>query len=293
MERNTGLGKGLSALFTERNIDPEMKTDEKNNSSTIEIELEKIRTNPLQPRVTFDEDKLNELANSIRANGIIQPITVKRSNDMNSFDLISGERRLRAAQIAGLKKIPAYIYDKADTSQSMLEIALIENIQRDDLNPMELSDSYQKFIDDFHLTQEQVGEKVHKSRSAVANYVRLQKLLPEVKVSLRNNQISEGHARILLRLENPDEQKILWRKTIEENLSVRRLEELTKSDIKTKKKKSVKIEYNDTYLKELETRLMRFFGTRVKIKLKKNKSGEIVVEYYNENDLERIIDKCS
>lgn len=121
----------------------------------------------------------------------------------------------------------------------------------------------------------------------------MQKLIPEVKVSLRSNQISEGHARILLRLENPEEQKILWRKTLEENLSVRRLEELTKSDIKPKKKKSAKIEYNDSYLKELETRLMRFFGTRVKINLKKNKSGEIIIEYYNENDLERIIDKCS
>jgi ParB family chromosome partitioning protein len=296
MERNTGLGKGLSALFTERNIDPNIKPDGGDNkSSVMEIDIEKIKVNPLQPRVNFNEEKLEELSKSIEANGIIQPITVRRTKDMTGYELISGERRLRASMKAGLKKVPAYIYEKpVDSDQNMLELALIENIQRDDLNAMELSDTYQKLQDDYNLTQEDVAKRVAKSRAAVANYLRLQKLTPEVKVSLRDNKITEGHARILLRLENPEEQKILWRKTIEENLSVRKLEELTKSDVKPKtKKKSAKIDFSDSYIKDIETKLMRFFGTRVKVNTKKNNAGEIIIEYYSDDDLERIIDKCN
>lgn len=295
MERNTGLGKGLSALFTERNIDPNIKPDGDNKTSLIEIEIDKIKTNPFQPRVNFNEEKLLELADSILSNGVIQPITVKRTKDLTGYELISGERRLRASQKAGLKKIPAYIYEKeADSPQTMLELALIENIQRDDLNAMELSDTYQKLVDDFNLTQEEIAKRVSKNRATVANYLRLQKLIPEVKVSLRENEISEGHARILLRMENPEEQKILWRSTIENKLSVRKLEDLTQSEIKPKpKKKTAKIDFSDSYIRDLETKLMRFFGTRVKINTKKNKSGEIVIEYYNDDDLERIIDKCN
>jgi ParB family chromosome partitioning protein len=295
MERNTGLGKGLSALFTERNIDPNIKPDGDNKTSLIEIEIEKIKTNPFQPRVNFNADKLQELADSIIANGVIQPITVKRTKDLTGYELISGERRLRASQKAGLKKIPAYIYEKeSDSPQNMLELALIENIQRDDLNAMELSDTYQRLADEFNLTQEEIAKRVSKNRATVANYLRLQKLIPEVKVSLRDNEISEGHARILLRRENPEEQKLLWRSTIENKLSVRKLEDLTQSEIKPKaKRKTAKIDFSDSYIRDLETKLMRFFGTRVKINTKKNSSGEIIIEYYNDDDLERIIDKCN
>lgn len=295
MERNTGLGKGLSALFTERNIDPNIKPDGDNKTSLIEIEIDKIKTNPFQPRVNFNADKLQELADSILSNGVIQPITVKRTKDLTGYELISGERRLRASQKAGLKKIPAYIYEKeSDSPQNMLELALIENIQRDDLNAMELSDTYQRLADEFNLTQEEIAKRVSKNRATVANYLRLQKLIPEVKVSLRDNEISEGHARILLRMENPEEQKILWRSTIENKLSVRKLEDLTQSEIKPKaKRKTAKIDFSDSYIRDLETKLMRFFGTRVKINTKKNNSGEIIIEYYNDDDLERIIDKCN
>lgn len=295
MERNTGLGKGLSALFTERNIDPNIKPDGDNKTSLIEIEIDKIKTNPFQPRVNFNADKLQELADSILSNGVIQPITVKRTKDLTGYELISGERRLRASQKAGLKKIPAYIYEKeSDSPQNMLELALIENIQRDDLNAMELSDTYQRLADEFNLTQEEIAKRVSKNRATVANYLRLQKLIPEVKVSLRENEITEGHARILLRMENPEEQKILWRSTIENKLSVRKLEDLTQSEIKPKpKRKTAKIDFSDSYIRDLETKLMRFFGTRVKINTKKNNSGEIIIEYYNDDDLERIIDKCN
>lgn len=295
MERNTGLGKGLSALFTERNIDPNIKPDSDNKTSLIEIEIEKIKTNPFQPRVNFNAEKLQELADSIISNGVIQPVTVKRTKDLTGYELISGERRLRASQKAGLKKIPAYIYEKeSDSPQNMLELALIENIQRDDLNAMELSDTYQRLADEFNLTQEEIAKRVSKNRTTVANYLRLQKLIPEVKVSLRENEISEGHARILLRLENPEEQKLLWRNTLENKLSVRKLEDLTQSEIKPKpKRKAAKIDFSDSYIRNLETKLMRFFGTRVKINAKKNNSGEIIIEYYNNDDLERIIDKCN
>lgn len=297
METKGGLGKGLSALFDQKNVDVNSISssgDTGQDKILLEIEIVKINFNPFQPREDFNEEKLNELAESIKQKGLLQPVTVKISRDRKSFDLISGERRVRAAEKIGMVKIPAYIYKTDDDSkENMLELALVENIQRDDLNPMELSDSFQRLTDECDLTQEQIAEKVSKQRSTVANYLRLQKLPVDIKISLRKNEISEAHARTLLRLEDIDEQIVLWKKIISDNISVRQLENITKPHAKPKKKKEIKPESgNDTYHKTIEEKLRLFFGTRVKIKSKTKFTGEIVIDYYSDDDLERILEKC-
>ena len=208
--------------------------------------------------------------------------------------MITGERRVRAAKSIGMEKVPAYVY-KNDVSgkESMLELALIENIQREDLNPMELSNSYQKLIDEYDFTQEQIAKMVSKRRSTVANYLRLQRLPAEIKVSLRKNEITEAHARMLLRIENVREQIALWRRVISEKLSVRKLEDLTKEYTKHKKNRETKLSMMvNPFMKTMEDKLRRFFGTKVRIKNKTRDSGEITIEYYSNDDLERIMDKC-
>lgn len=297
METKGGLGKGLSALFDKKNVDVDSipSIDEMGKDKIlIEVEIDKIKFNPFQPREDFNEDTLNELSESIKQKGLLQPITVKISSDKKSFYLISGERRVRAARKIGLNRIPAYIYKTNDDSkENMLELALIENIQRDDLNPMELSDSFQRLIDECDLTQEQIAEKVSKQRSTVANYLRLQKLPVDIKISLRKNEISEAHARTLLRVEDIDEQIILWKKIIADNISVRQLEQITKPHTKPKKKKEHKQEGEiNAYYTSIEEKLRLFFGTRVKIKSKTKFTGEIIIDYYSDDDLERILEKC-
>jgi ParB family chromosome partitioning protein len=301
-EKKSGLGKGLSALFEQKNlnIDDINKTPEPKEEQTsakknfLEIDINLINYNPYQPREDFDEEKLNELAQSIKINGILQPITVKHSKEEGKFDLISGERRVRAAKIAGLQVVPSYIYFPKDNSaENMLELALIENVQREDLNPMELSESYQKLIDDCNLTQEQIADKLSKSRSVIANFLRLQKLPVEIKVSLRKNEITEAHARAILRLENHDEQLKLWKKLLSENLTVRKLEGITQKSQKRKKKKTYALnEFQDEYFRKIENVLTQFFGTKVKVKNISKTRGEIIIEYYSNDDLERIIEKC-
>jgi ParB family chromosome partitioning protein len=297
MEAKGGLGKGLSALFDQKNVDVNSissAVEAGQDKILFEIEIDKINFNPFQPREDFNEDTMNELAESIKQKGLLQPVTVKISRDKKSFDLISGERRVRASQKIGLKKIPAYIYKTDDDSkENMLELALIENIQRDDLNPMELSDSFQRLLDECDLTQEQIAEKVSKQRSTVANYLRLQKLPIDIKISLRKNEISEAHARTLLRVDDIDEQIVLWKKIISDSMSVRQLENITKPHVKPKKKKEAKKENeNDAYYKSAEEKLRLFFGTRVKIKSKTKFTGEIIIDYYSDDDIERIIEKC-
>jgi len=293
MDNKGGLGKGLSALFENRNIDP----NNPNGSATsvfegkLFVEIGKIRTNPFQPREDFDEAKLNELANSIKKKGVLQPITVKLAEDGNGYILISGERRLRAAKIAGLAEIPAFIYDTKDESkENLLELALIENVQRDDLNPMELSDSYRRLVDECSLTQEQIAEKVCKQRSTVANFLRLQKLPAEIKLSLRKNEITEGHARTILRIDDEEAQIAIWKRILEENLSVRKLEELTDKQAKKKKKRKTSNGGISGEYEEIQNKLRRYFGTRVIVKPKTKQTGEIIIEYYSNDDLERIIE---
>ena len=297
METKGGLGKGLSALFDQKNVDVNSissSVDIGQDKILLEVEINKINFNPFQPREDFNEEKLNELAESIKQKGLLQPVTVKISKDRKSFDLISGERRVRAAEKIGMVKIPAYIYKTEDDSkENMLELALVENIQRDDLNPMELSDSFQRLTDECDLTQEQIAEKVSKQRSTVANYLRLQKLPVDIKISLRKNEISEAHARTLLRLEDIDEQIVLWKKIISDNISVRQLENITKPHAKPKRKKETKPESgNNAYFRTIEEKLRLFFGTRVKIKSKTKFTGEIIIDYYSDDDLERILEKC-
>lgn len=293
MENKTSvLGKGLSAIFTDKNVDVNIaeNIDAVRNSAN-EIPVNRIIVNPLQPREDFDEEKLNELAESIRQKGLIQPITVKRSGE--DYMLISGERRLRAVKKIGMENIAAYFFEMSeDTNDNLLELALIENIQREDLNPMELSDSYNKLSSDYNLTQEQIAEKVSKQRSTVANYLRLQRLPVEIKVSLRRNEITEAHARMLLRIDNLEDQLTLWKRVVNENITVKNLEELTKSDVKkTRKKKQPLGEIYDPYLQKIEDKLRNYFGTKVKIVKKTKFSGEIIIEYFSNDDLERITDK--
>lgn len=290
MENKSVLGKGLSAIFTEKNIDLKA-VEEAGKNPVTEILINKIRENPSQPREDFDEEKLNELADSIRQNGLIQPITVRQIED--NYILISGERRLRAMKMIGFETTPAYIFEKADdTKANMLELALIENIQREDLNPMELSDSYSRLAEEYNLTQEQIAEKVSKQRSTVANFLRLQKLPVEIKISLRKNEITEAHARMLLRIDNIEDQLILWKRIVNENISVKNLEEITKSSVKKPRKKRLKLgEIYDPYLETLENKLRNYFGTKIKIQRKSKSTGEIVIEYFSNEDLERIIDK--
>lgn len=289
--KSSVLGKGLSAIFAEKEIDIKAVEDA-GKVPVTEISINKIRENPSQPREDFDEEKLNELADSIRQNGLIQPITVKQI-DNDNFVLISGERRLRAMRLIGMEKAPAYIYEKpGDSKENMLELALIENIQREDLNPMELSDSYSRLAEEYNLTQEQIAEKVSKQRSTVANFLRLQKLPVEIKVSLRKNEITEAHARMLLRVDNLEDQLVLWKRIINENITVKNLEEITKPDIKRKRTKKLKLgEIYDPYLQNIEDKLRNFFGTKVTIKRKSKTSGEIIIEYFSNDDLGRISEK--
>lgn len=296
MEKKPTLGKGLSALFTENKVDLSSISGEELNkqvNQSLEIPVEKISVNPNQPREEFDEARLNELADSIKRNGIIQPVTVRKIP--SGYELISGERRLRASKKAGLKSIPAYVYSLKEENESLLvELALIENIQREDLNPIELSNTYQRMIDELGMTQEKIAERVSKQRSTIGNFLRLQKLQPEVKVSLKKNEISEGHARMLLRIEDRRKQIEMLGRIIREKLSVRQLEDITKSEIHPKPQKK-KIKTNQSfnpYFDKLTDKLRLFFGTRVKINSKTNKSGEIIIEYYSDDDLERILEKC-
>ncbi len=293
MDNKGGLGKGLSALFENRNIDPNNPNGSAKSvyEGKLFVEIGKIRTNPFQPREDFDEAKLNELANSIKKKGVLQPITVKLAEDGNGYILISGERRLRAAKIAGLAEIPAFIYDTKDESkENLLELALIENVQRDDLNPMELSDSYKRLVDECSLTQEQIAEKVCKQRSTVANFLRLQKLPAEIKLSLRKNEITEGHARTILRIDDEEAQIAIWKRILEENLSVRKVEELTDKQAKKKKKRKTTNGRISGEYEEIQNKLRRYFGTRVIVKPKTKQTGEIIIEYYSNDDLERIIE---
>lgn len=296
MEKKTALGKGLSAIFGEKNVSQDFITKSetaKEKEKFIEIEPENLNFNRLQPRETINEEKLQELVDSIKERGIIQPVTVKVSLEKGKFDLISGERRVRAAIKAGLQKIPAYIMEKVeDNTENLLELALIENIQRDDLNPMELSNAYQRLMDECHYTQEQIAVKVFKQRSTVANFLRLQKLPDEIKESLRRNEITEAHARLILRVNSKSEQILIWRKIIEENLTVKKLDELTRPHSKEKKKQKIYTIEKNTGTEEIENKLRLFFGTKVTLKPGKNKSGEIIIEYYSDDDLERILEIC-
>lgn len=292
--KNDRLGKGLSAIFGEKNVDVSAIENSNERKDSLEIEIDKIDLNPYQPREEFTDSEINELKESIKNYGLLNPITVKPSvENKDRYILVAGERRLRASKLSGVKTIKANILTKEDiTALEMTMMAIIENIQRTDLNAIELSNAYQTLIDSYGLTQEQLAEKVSKQRSTVANILRLQKLPSEIKVSLRKNEISEAHARILLRVENREHQMELWKKVIIEKVPVRKLEEMTKGNMKERKKRAVISPLWNPSTERLEDKLRKFFGTRVKINQKSKDSGDIVIEYYSSDDLDRILEKC-
>ncbi len=266
----TALGKGLEALIPEK------------GEEVIYLDIDRIFPGEQQPRKAFRDVSLKELASSIKERGVLQPVIVSRVGD-GTFKLVTGERRWRASALAGLKKIPALIRDVA--SKDSLEIALIENIQREDLNPIETAEAFRKLVTDFHLTQEELSDKVGKDRTTIANYLRLLKLPEEIKTLLYNGSLSMGHARALLAIEGKSNQLEAARKIIKKVLSVREAEALTKKVITRKKAKITK----DPQISSLEEKLIRSLGTKVRIR-HKGKKGKIEIEYYSLEELERLLE---
>lgn len=284
MSKKFGLGKGLGALIPDE-IQDEVKTDikDKASSSTL-IPLNKIINNSDQPRKFFDSDNIAELAESIKNHGIIQPLILKKHQ--KKYIIIAGERRWRAAKMLSLKEVPAIVMDLSD--KEVLEISLIENIQRQDLNPIEEALAYRKLIDEFNLTQQELSQRIGKSRVAITNTMRLINLDERVQQYLIESVISEGHGRALLAIEDKDLQYKLAQKIIDEKLSVRELEKLIKSVFKEKEEKKEDGKVNP-YVKDVENKLQDYFGTKVNIN-SKNKKGKIEIEYYSDDDLNRILE---
>jgi len=289
------LGKGIRSLL--QSIDADLKTTSGElKSSVVEavtnmlrIPLDQIETNPRQPRHDFDEQALQELAQSIRLHDIIQPVTVSKL-PTGKYRLISGERRYRAAKIAGLKDMPAYIRQADD--QQLLELALLENLQREDLNAMEIALSYKRMMEELNYTQEQVAERMGKESSTVANYIRLLKLPPDIQVAVRSNQLSMGHARALINVDTVDKQLYLFREIKNKGLSVRQTEELVRQLYKenTAVKNSVKPAMPEAF-KRIEDNLASHFSTRVKLNHNKKGEGSISIEYYSLQELNKLLDQ--
>jgi len=302
-----GLGRGLDAL-----INPKMKEDLYQNKKENKIPAEDIKSddgesvdiiakipvnvitpNPFQPRTEFDPNAIDELKKSILENGLIQPIAVRRMPD-NSYELISGERRLRACKDIGYREIPAYIV-KVDSNEAMLALALIENIQREELNPIEIAFAYKRLLDDCKLSQEAIAEKVGKDRSTITNSLRLLKLPKQIQDSLVKNEISAGHARALINLPNEDLQIEILKKIVKEGLSVRKVEALVKNYTNIIKQAQKKPELQENDLdslaqRDIENRLRTIFGTKVKCNQKKDGSGAVTIEFYSNDELERLFE---
>lgn len=275
-----GLGKGLNALITSNLIEE--------GEQVKEVSISEIRPNPYQPRKEFEQSAIDELALSIKEHGIIQPLIVRKS--IKGFELVAGERRLRAAKATGLKQVPVVV--KAYTDQQLMEIALIENLQRENLNPLEEAEAYEKLIAHHEYTQEQLAQKIGKSRPHVANMLRLLQLPEKIRKMVSTSVLSMGHARALLTLDKEQVQLQLAKDVMEKGLSVRQLEELVKQlnvSRETKKKKPAKTE---PVLIEMEEWLRSHFGTSVKIK-KGTKRGKIEIDFYSQEDLQRILDILS
>ena len=283
-KKTGGLGKGLDTLIPPKKETKKEVVEVKKIEEFIDIN--KIEPNKEQPRKSFNEDSLIELSESIKQHGIVQPLVVTKKDDY--FEIIAGERRWRAAKKAGLKEVPVVVKDYSP--QEIMEIALIENIQREDLNPVEEAMAYQRLIKEYDLKQDEVAERVSKSRTTITNSLRLLKLDDRVQDMLIQESISSGHARALLAVKEGDEQYNLAMKIFDEKLSVRETEKLIKSLNKVKSEKPKKKELaNDFVYRDLEEKLKMITGTRVVINRKTEKSGKIEIEYYNQEDLEKII----
>lgn len=294
MAKKKFVGSGIRALLSDiDDVSEVIKINETDVDSIIntvsKIPLDSIEVNPFQPRVDFNEDALKELSNSISVHGVIQPITVRKIGP-KKFQLVAGERRLRASKLAGLTDIPAYVREIND--QESLEIALIENIQREDLNAMEISINYQRLIDECDLTHETLGERLGKDRSTVTNYLRLLKLPPEIQQSLKSRTISMGHARALISIDEIDKQLFAFKEVETKGLSVRKTEELVRALKNAEPKAAAKTQPQKlpTAYRKIQDSLTNALETKVKIKKGKEDKGEIVIPFYSASDLERLIE---
>lgn len=303
--KKSGLGRGLDALFPEKTVQSKPKTvktvkeekkvavdtkkssqQETSNGERM-MKISMIEPNREQPRKKFDEDALQELSESIKQYGILQPLLVSDKKDY--YEIVAGERRWRAAKMAGLKEVPVVV--KEFSTQEIVEISLIENIQREDLNPVEEAMAYKRLIDEFHLKQDEIAERVSKSRTAVTNSMRLLKLDSRVQQMMVDEMISAGHARAILAISDPEQQYNAAMKVFDEKLSVRETEKLVRSILTpTKKKPVVSNPTEDAIYESLEEKMKGITGTRVFIHRKKNNKGKIEIEYYSRDDLDRIID---
>lgn len=288
--KKPALGKGLDALipqFPQKKIQPDISA-EPQGDSTFNIKIDSVQKNPFQPRELMEDDKLLELSESIRVNGVIQPIIVKKSH--NGYILIAGERRLRASKIAGLDKIPAVV--KEASEQQMLEYAIIENIQREDLNPIEEAKGYQRLAEQFGYTQDEVSERVGKNRATVTNSMRLLKLPTEMQGDIREGRITAGHGRAILSLENKLLQKKLRDMIVTQGLSVRQAEQKSR-DLSEKKTLEQKVKFSDPAIKNIEEKLLEFFGVKTKILPKTKSSGKIEIHYNSLDEFEKIIEAAN
>ena len=295
-QNKDALGKGIRSLL--QSIDSDLKNTAgqikpqvvEAATGVMRLPIENIETNPKQPRKDFDEQALQELAQSIKLHDIIQPVTVSKLHG-NKYRLISGERRWRAAKLAGLKDIPAYIRQAND--QELLELALLENLQREDLNAMEVALSYKRMMEELDHTQEQVAERMGKDRSTVTNYIRLLKLPPDIQVAVRSGEISMGHARALINVDTIDKQLYIFDEIKSKDLSVRQTENLVRALYKEKEgKKPVATSLPEGY-KKVEDKLASHFSTRVKMKHSRNGSGQITFDYYSLEELNKLLDQMN
>lgn len=294
-QNKDALGKGIRSLL--QSIDSDLKNTAgqlkpqvvEAATSVLRLPIENIETNPKQPRRDFDEQALQELTHSIKLHDLIQPVTVSKLHG-NKYRLISGERRLRAAKMAGLKDVPAYIRQADD--QELLELALLENLQREDLNAIEIALSYKRMMDELTYTQEEVAERMGKDRSTVTNYIRLLKLPPDIQVAVRSGEISMGHARALVNVDKIDQQLYIFDEIKSKGLSVRQTEHLVRNLYKEKTPKKTTNSLPDGYRK-VEDKLASHFSTRVKMKHSKNGSGQITFDYYSLEELNKLLDQMN
>lgn len=287
--RKQALGRGLSALLKDPSNDiksVEDKNADKVVGSIVELELGSIEVNPFQPRTSFNEDSLRELASSIKELGVIQPITVRKL-DFNKYQLVSGERRFRASKLVGLETIPAYI--RIANDQESLEMALVENIQRQDLDPIEIALSYQRLIEEISVTQEELSDRVGKNRSTIANYLRLLRLDPIIQTGMRDGFISMGHGRALINIDDLSDQLDIYEKILGQNLSVRETEALVREYKNPKQASETKKESIPPFANKAKKELTDFFETKVNVKVTKSGKGTLVVPFKNQEDFDRIL----
>lgn len=282
------LGRGLSALLQDPSNDIQSikdKNADKVIGNIIELTIDSIEINPFQPRTNFNEESLRELASSIKELGVIQPITVRKTG-FNTYQLVSGERRLRASKFIDLKTIPSYI--RIANDQEMLEMALVENIQRQDLDAIEIALSYQRLIDDIKLTQEQMSVRVGKKRSTISNYLRLLKLDPIIQTGMRDGFISMGHGRAIINVEDLNKQLEIYEKILSHKLSVRQTERLVKNHKERNGISTLGQENIPNYVKDGIAVISEYFGQRINVKISKNGNGKIIIPFHSEEDFNRI-----